>query len=256
MKASFGMRAFFLTTGGVLVLYALAVMASVRFSAGQVACFIIAAPLLIWGIFWNPLAAWSCAGAGKVILFLTRAAYAIGLTAIAIFVSLMFIAAAAPPGPGADAVIVLGAGLNGEDVSIALARRLDAAYAYLAANPQTVCVLSGGQGEDEPIAEAEAMRRYMEARGIDPARLIPESRSANTAENIAYSKELLAGYGEDVRVVVATNDFHVLRGTLLAKGAGFKEAQGLSAPSEAYLLPQYCLREIIGLCKDGFWGRY
>ena len=45
-----------------------------------------------------------------------------------------------------DAVIVLGAGLRGDQVSLTLAQRLDAAIAYHEKNPRSVIVVSGDRG--------------------------------------------------------------------------------------------------------------
>ena len=54
----------------------------------------------------------------------------------------------------ADAVIVLGAGVNGETPSLALWTRIRVAAAYLEAHPDIPAVLSGGQGPGEDISEA------------------------------------------------------------------------------------------------------
>lgn len=246
------MRGMFVFLGLLLLGYAAAIAGSVRFNAGQVICVALGLPLLIWGIFYEPLRAICSQGIGASILFVVRLGYAAVGLAVLVFGLLFAVQAAKKPDPGADAVIVLGAGLWGENVTPTLARRLDAALAYLRDNPQTVCVLSGGQGQDEPISEAEAMRRYMKARGVAPERLILESRSVNTHQNIAFSREIL---GTQARVVVVTSDFHVFRGVALARSAGFAHVQGLSSPSLWYLLPQYCLREIVGVLKDGLLGR-
>lgn len=45
-----------------------------------------------------------------------------------------------------SAVIVLGAGVNGETPSLSLRTRIDAAAAYLARHPDVPVILSGGQG--------------------------------------------------------------------------------------------------------------
>lgn len=45
-----------------------------------------------------------------------------------------------------DAVMVLGAGVNGETPSLTLRTRMDAAIAYLELHPDIPVVLSGGQG--------------------------------------------------------------------------------------------------------------
>ena len=123
----------------------------------------------------------------------------------------------------ADAVIVLGAGVNGETPSLMLQSRINAAAEYLNAHPDIPAVLSGGQGNGENITEAECMRRQLTAMGIGESRLLLEERSTSTAENFAFSKELLRQAGIDPEtavVAVVTNDFHCFRAHLIAQREG------------------------------------
>ena len=70
--------------------------------------------------------------------------------------------------PGRDYLIVLGAQVRETGPSVVLQYRLDEAAAYLEENPDTCCIVSGGQGANEPFPEAEGMRRYLEEKGIAP----------------------------------------------------------------------------------------
>ena len=89
-----------------------------------------------------------------------------------------------------DYLVVLGASLNADGTpKETLAYRLDAAASYLAENPGTRCVLSGGQGPDEPQTEASAMAAYLRGRGVAGGRVILEERSTTTAENLRISRE-------------------------------------------------------------------
>ena len=94
---------------------------------------------------------------------------------------------------GLDYLIVLGAGVYGEEPSPALRSRTETAIRYLEENPGAKAVLSGGQGPGEAITEAECMARLMEAEGIAPYRLVKEEHSTTTAENIKNSYELIGG---------------------------------------------------------------
>ena len=60
-------------------------------------------------------------------------------------------------------IIVLGAGVNGSTPSLSMCNRLDAALAYLNANPVATVIVSGGQGPGEDITEAKAMADYLTA---------------------------------------------------------------------------------------------
>lgn len=153
--------------------------------------------------------------------------------------------------PGADYVMVLGAGLRGETPSLILSKRMDAALGYLRENPETRAVLSGGQGESEDIAEAEAMRRYLEGNGIAGERLIIEDQSTNTAENIRFSKELTE---DGASVVIVTSEFHLYRARSIAKKNGL-DATALPAPTPYwYLKAGYYVREFFSVVAM-FLGR-
>ena len=133
----------------------------------------------------------------------------------------------------ADAVIVLGAGVNGTEPSLSLRTRLDAALDYLEAHPEIPVVLTGGTGYGEEISEAACMYDYLTAHGVEPGRLILEDQASNTAENFALSKPLLYEAGVDPaegRVAVVTNDFHIARSELIAAREGYGDVAGIPAP--------------------------
>ncbi len=152
----------------------------------------------------------------------------------------------------ADAVIVLGAGVNGTEPSLALRTRLDAAAEYAAAYPDVPIVLTGGQGYGEEITEAECMRRYLTDHGVDESRLLLESEAASTEENFRLSKAVLAEAGytpEDMTLAVVSNDFHLYRAELLARREGLRTV-GVGAPLPwRHLEINYTIREAFALMK-------
>lgn len=150
--------------------------------------------------------------------------------------------------PDLDYIIVLGAQMKQGGPSAVLKFRLDAACDYLTANEDTLCVVSGGQGANEPCSEAEGMYTYLVERGIAPERIFMEDRSTDTSENIAFSAALIGGTDKDVGIV--TNNFHVFRGVMLARHAGFENACGISARSNIYFQPNNLVREFFGIMKD------
>ena len=146
-------------------------------------------------------------------------------------------------------VVVLGAQVRGQRISRALKRRLDRAAEYMQDNPETKAILSGGQGKGEAVSEAEAMERYLCEKGVGKGRLILETASTSTWENLENSRKLLPDPSREVGIV--TNDFHVYRAVLTAKAAGYKNPKGLSADSAKILLPNYLTREFFACLK--FW---
>ena len=150
-----------------------------------------------------------------------------------------------------DAVIVLGAGLRGDRLSLVLKERLDSALEYAEENPEALIVVSGGQGRGETITEAKAMSRYLIARGVPEDRILREGKSTSTAENFRYSKAILDEVMEgDYTVVYITNDFHLFRAGILAGDAGLT-ANRKGAKLEWYLFPMTYLREIAA-CANTF----
>lgn len=147
-----------------------------------------------------------------------------------------------------DYIIVLGAQIKEKGPSAALKFRLDEAYDYLVENTDTRCIVSGGQGPNEPCSEAEGMRDYLVKKGISPERIIMEDRSTDTSENIAFSMAFLDKDNDSVGVV--TNNFHVFRGVHLAKHMGIKDVCGISAPSNIYFQLNNMVREFFGIMKD------
>ncbi|NBK97164.1 MAG: YdcF family protein, partial [Erysipelotrichia bacterium] len=85
-----------------------------------------------------------------------------------------------------DVMIVLGAGLYGDQISSALKRRLKQALYYAQRYPEVQIVVSGGQGANETMSEAMAMKMYLIKQGIASTRIIMEDRSTSTYTNFLY----------------------------------------------------------------------
>ena len=154
--------------------------------------------------------------------------------------------------PDLDYIIVLGAQVREDGPSVVLRYRLDEAYRYLKDDPETICIVSGGQGYNEPCQEAEVMKKYLEDKGIDSSRIIKEERAQNTAENLKYSKDLIGG--ADPSVGIVTNNFHTFRGVAIARKQGFRDACGIPSGSHPLYLPNNMLREFFGVVKDKLQG--
>ncbi len=151
----------------------------------------------------------------------------------------------AKPDAGADFLIVLGAQWKADGPSDVLRRRLDRAAEYLYDNPDTLVIVSGGQGDNEPISEAAGMKQYLTDAGIGEERILTETLSQSTRENLEFSGRLLDR--ENDRVVIVTNNFHVFRALRLAQKLGYAHVEGLAADAYAPLLPNNMLREFLGI---------
>ena len=128
----------------------------------------------------------------------------------------------------------------------------DAALDYAADNPDTIFIVSGGQGSNEPCTEADAMKTYLETHGLSSDRILTEDQSTNTVENLRFSRKLIPQ--EVQKVGIVTSNFHVYRSLRLAKQQGFLDPVGISADSGVYFLPNNVLRECFGIVKDRLYG--
>ena len=152
---------------------------------------------------------------------------------------------------GLNYIVVLGARVNGTVPSGSLRNRIRVGAEYLRDNPQTIAVLSGAQGSGEEISEARCMYDNMVAAGIDPARLILEEQSTDTAENLRNSRALIP---EGASVGLVTNNFHIFRALALARGLGWQGVQGIPVATTAFSIPHYYMREFVGVVYDGLRG--
>ncbi|MCT4542928.1 MAG: YdcF family protein [Vallitalea sp.] len=147
-----------------------------------------------------------------------------------------------------DYVIVLGAGVNGTNLSLTLYNRLNVAYDYLNKSINSKAILSGGQGQGEDISEAEAMKRYLLNKGINEDRLIMENKSTSTQENISNSFKIINN-ADNYTVSIITSDFHVFRAKTIAKTYG-KKVQGIPSKTFPPLIVNYYVREFFASVKD------
>lgn len=164
------------------------------------------------------------------------------------FVAVKIDTAAAEDPPAGATVVVLGSRVYENGPSKSLRARLDTALAYLEANPGSACVVTGGQGEDEPRTEASVQAEYLMERGIDPERIFLEEKSTSTEENFVYSLEIFESHDLPKQVAVVTQGFHMFRSMRLAEAAGY-EAYGLPAYTDPLMYPDYFGREIMAVTK-------
>lgn len=146
-----------------------------------------------------------------------------------------------------EAIIVLGAGLIKGKVPPLLAGRLQRAVQVRRDHAERPLIItSGGQGPDEPRPEGSAMRDYLIEQGVDSAQVAAETHSANTEQNLRFSRKLLTAPDSPV---VVTSSYHAFRAALLTRSLGMK-AHVVGARTARYYLPSATLREFIGVTRE------
>lgn len=158
----------------------------------------------------------------KILMSCAMVFYAV---TFAILVGYIHLTPSAQPSPQPDGkqnvYIVFGAKVKSDGPAKTLASRLDVAIEVMQKDSSAVCIVSGGQGPDEPFTEASCMRDYMIERGISPARIIPEEQASNTRENILYSIALIEEHAlTDRQIICISSETHIPRIRLMCKRAG------------------------------------
>lgn len=189
-----------------------------------------------------------------------------------------------------DYIIIHGAGLDGPRPTPLLAGRIDKALELWNKQHQYgKFVVSGGQGADEVVSEAQAMRDYLLEKGVPGDAILMEDKSTTTWENLRYSLAIInadratgvdatssaavASSGDvtttasdastsdasgtvasngDFTTAVVTSDFHVFRCAEYAHNLGIK-ADGIGSHTKGWYWPTAFIREFIAITKAHLW---
>lgn len=148
-----------------------------------------------------------------------------------------------------DYIVVLGAGVNGTVPSLSLRERINAAYDYLTAHPDSVAIVSGGKGSGEDITEALCMYNELTKMGIDGSRVWMEDKATSTFENLQFSMALIeekAGIRPDT-IGIVSSEYHLFRAGLFAAAQNV-DSLGIPATTTwPHLRVNYFIREIIAV---------
>ncbi len=229
--------------GIILLVYGASLCLAYNFNLGVVLTLILGITFILWEFLSNKIKYF------KLIITILLCAEGLLLGFIAIYGQFDNVTYSE------DALIVLGAGIKGEEVTLPLRYRLDKAVEYYEKNPNAVIVVTGGKGFRESITEARAMEKYLLKCGVKGDRIIKEEKATSTNENMRFSKEILDTYFEgEYNVGVITNNFHIYRSVQIAKSESFEKVTHMNADMWWYdLLPCY-LRESLAVLKMWVMG--
>ena len=183
---------------------------------------------------------------GRIVLGVLVAAAAVGFILLELPV---LRAAHTDANPEADYLIVLGAKVNGVTPSHAMEDRLNAALDYLNAYPASTIIVSGGQGDDEGVSEAEAMAVWLKAHDIDDSRILLEDKSETTRQNLENSFAIIREHGGDPAdgVAIVTSEYHLYRARQMAAALGAKPIGVAARTSIFSMRVNYFIREGIAV---------
>jgi len=109
---------------------------------------------------------------------------------------------------------------------------------------EIIFVPSGGKGENEVIAESEAMKNYLFEQGIDEKNIIIENKSTSTIENLKYSNSIIIKEKEDAKIGFSTTNYHVFRSGVIASECGI-DCEGMGSKTKWYFYSNALIREFI-----------
>ena len=151
-----------------------------------------------------------------------------------------------------DYIIILGCKIKKDGTLYPLVRgRVDKAIEFYKnqlekTGKAAYFVPSGGKGSDEVLAEGEAMKNYLIGQGIPEDRILAETKSATTRENMKFSKAIIDEKNPDAKIVFSTTSYHVFRSGAIAYHNGIN-IEGIGSKTKWYFWPNAFLREVAGI---------
>lgn len=161
------------------------------------------------------------------------------------------------PEAEAEYLVVLGAKVRDDGPSVSLWDRINAAADYLKAHEDTIAIVSGGQGEDEPITEAQCMHDELVKLGIDESRIWMEGKATSTDENMRFSLDLIeekTGTRPE-KLAILSSEYHLYRSSLMAKKLGIEFVGVPAKTSRLSQLVNHAMREVAGVWHFYIFGR-
>ena len=173
----------------------------------------------------------------------------IGLLVVGITEALIIHASFGDPEEQVDYMVVLGAKVNADGPSVSLWDRICGAYEYMEEHPQVIAIVSGGQGTDEPITEAECMYRELVSLGIDPKRIWIEDEAESTWENLHFTLDLIEEKtgSRPQKLGVLSSEYHLFRASLFAKACNVEFVGIPARTSRASQMVNHFMREVAGV---------
>ena len=187
--------------------------------------------------------------AARILRALFTTGVILGMTLVCVTGALILHDCFKAPAADCEYIVVLGAQVRDDGPSMSLRERINAAYDYLTAHPDTIAIVTGGKGSDEAMSEAACMWEELTAMGIPAERIWMEDQATSTWENLTYSLDIIeenTGSRPDSLGVVSS-EYHLFRTALQAEKWGL-EIRGIPAKTGSFdRFVHYFIREIFGV---------
>jgi len=245
-----------LTTGRIVALIGCALLACLAFflkfcvpgySFSALVCLCLIGLILFYTFM--PVVGLKFPAFAKITTRIFTVLLVIGLLVVGVTEAIIIHASFGDPKEQVEYMVVLGAKVNANGPSVSLWDRICGAYEYMEAHPDVIAIVSGGQGTDEPITEAECMYRELVELGIDPKRIWIEDEATSTWENLNFALDLIEEKtGQRPETLgVLSSEYHLFRASLFAKKCGVEFVGIPARTSRASQMINHFMREVAGV---------
>ena len=236
-----------LAIGFLGVVYVLSTFVFISYSFTGLVCLCVMAVLLFYNV-----ADWlqkKYPKQVKVVRRIFTVCLCVGLLLVAVTEVFILRGSFGDPDKSCDYVVVLGCHVRPNGPSLTLLDRINAAYDYLTEHPDVIAVVSGGQGFDEPMSEAQCIYEHLVERGIDPDRVWIEDKATSTWENLNFSLDMIqerTGTRPDTLGIISS-EYHLFRAGLQAKDCGVVPVRIPAVTSVISQRVNHFMREVAGV---------
>lgn len=158
-------------------------------------------------------------------------------------------AASTSPMTEADAGIILGMSMWGDEPSPGLKERLDYGLKLYQEGKFGHFIVSGGlDKEDYKYTEGQGMRNYLVEHGVPDQDILMENEATSTYENLVFSKEIMQREGMTSAIII-THSFHGSRALEMAQELGYTAPELGLTDSKVMSMAKYKSREILAYTK-------
>jgi uncharacterized SAM-binding protein YcdF (DUF218 family) len=249
------MQALIGLAGGALLVDGLWLMALDKTNFGTVLPAIIGAALLLWSFKCK---AWQAFLTQSTLLTMAWRVVLVGFAAwlVSVLVFFTWLGTRAAPAPivAPRVILSLGSGLVNNQPTPTLVARLDEVLRLAQQYPNAQVMTTGGVGRGQTMSEAQAMANYLMSHGLAPQRLLLETRSTSTHENVQFARALLP---PDTPILITSSDFHLPRAQKIAQRAYLNVVGTAPAPTPLQIRYNAWLREyfafISGYLLNEYW---
>ena len=255
-------RIFLSITGVIIIIDCVVLMMLGKINFGSVVPFIIGAIFVAHAIYWPRIQRFI----GRSRLFKRLwyglwSLFILWLISFGIFIYTLQqqIELSKQPVAEVAAIIILGSGTKDGKPSPTLAKRLDRAVPIINAQPQALVITTGGIGFGRVQSEAEIMANYLNvAHGIGLDRVLQESKSTSTEENLIYSQQLLAQHNVSLAapIAIVTSDFHIIRAKAIAHHQGYQQPIAVASSTPLSIRYNSWFREYFAFVSGWLLAEY